>query len=104
MHGYTLETVQRAKYLGVHLYHKLNWNTRINKMVNKARLTSSFIHWYLRKSPEFTKEFAYKSVIQPVMEYGSIMWDPHTQENINKTEMVQKKSGPLCKELIRQNR
>ena len=97
IHGHTLETVQSAKYLGVHLHHKLNWNTHIDKMVNKARQTSSFINRNLRKSPESSKELAYKAMLRPVLEYASTVWDPHTQENINKIEMVQRRAARFVK-------
>ena len=33
----------------------------------------------------------YKALVRPVMEYACTVWDPHTQKNITKLEMVQRK-------------
>ena len=32
----------------------------------------------------------YLTLLRPIMEYASIIWDPHTQANINRLEMVQR--------------
>ena len=33
----------------------------------------------------------YKTLLQPVTEYASVIWDPHTNANINILEMVQRR-------------
>jgi len=97
IHGHNLETVDSAKYLGVHIHRQLNWNTHIDKIVSKANQTRSFIQRNLRKCPESTKELAYKAMVRPVLEYASTVWDPHTQENIKKVEMVQRRAARFVK-------
>ena len=97
IHGHVLESVESAKYLGIHIHKQLNWNTHINKTMAKANSTCSFLRRNLQKSPECTKELAYKSMVRPILEYASTVWDPHTQENIGKVEMVQRRAARFVK-------
>ena len=47
----------------------------------------------LRHCPPNIKEAAYKSYVRPKVEYCSAIWDPHTQKDINKLEMVQNRGA-----------
>ena len=47
----------------------------------------------LRHCPPKIKEAAYKSYVRPKVEYCSDIWDPHTQKDINKLEMVQNRGA-----------
>ena len=40
-----------------------------------------------------TKEKAYKSLIQPTVEYCSTVWDCYTAKNMKKVEMVQRRAA-----------
>ena len=97
IHGHVLDTVKSAKYLGVHIQSQLNWNTHVTKIANKANATLSFLQRNLRKSPNTTKELAYKSMVRPILEYSSTVWDPHTQENASKLERVQRRAARFVK-------
>ena len=78
IHGETLETVESTKYLGVHMQKNLNWNTHVNAIAKKANNTCSFLYRNLRKCPKETKELAYRTLVRPIVEYASPVWDPHT--------------------------
>ena len=43
--------------------------------------------------PRKTKHLAYTTLVRPILEYTSIIWDPHTASNINKLETVQRRSA-----------
>ena len=47
----------------------------------------------IRTCPRKTKHLAYTTLVRPILEYASIIWDPHTDTNIHKLEMVQRRSA-----------
>ena len=83
----------KCKYLGIHIHSTLNWNTHINKTAQRANTTSAFLHRNIRTCPRKTKHLAYTTLVRPILEYASIIWDPHTASNINKLETVQRRSA-----------
>ena len=93
IHNHKLQTTNTAKYLGIHIHSTLNWNTHINKTAQRANTTSAFLHRNIRTCPRKTKHLAYTTLVRPILEYASIIWDPHTASNINKLETVQRRSA-----------
>ena len=93
IHGHILEEVESAKYLGVNIHHKLNWNTHINQVVKKANNTRAFLQRNIYQCPRKTKDLCYKTLVRPQMEYASIIWDPYTANNISNLEMVQRRAA-----------
>ena len=94
IHNHILQTTNTAKYLGIHIHStlNLNWNTHINKTAQRANTTSAFLHRNIRTCPRKTKHLAYTTLVRPILEYASIIWDPHTASNIHKLETVQRRS------------
>ena len=95
IHNHNLQTTNTAKYLGIHIHSTLNWsrNTHIYKAAQRANTTSAFLHRNIRTCPRKTKHLAYITLIRPILEYASIIWDPHTASNIHKLETVQRRSA-----------
>ena len=93
LHGHILESVHSAKYLGVTLTSDLRWNQHIGNITQKANRTLGFLRRNLQvKSPEL-KTTAYNTLVRPLVEYASPVWDPHTKTNIHKLEMVQRRAA-----------
>ena len=55
--------------------------------------TSAFLHRNIRTCPRKTKHLAYTTLVRPILEYASTIWDPHTASNIHKLETVQRRSA-----------
>ena len=72
-----LENVDSIKYLGVTITNDLRWNTHISNICTKANRTLGFLRRTLFSCPQNMKEAAYKSMVRPILEYGSSVWDPH---------------------------
>ncbi len=93
IHDHQLQTVESAKYLGLHIDSKLNFNTHVDKTVKKANGVRAMVQRNTQFCPRTTKAEAYKTLVRPVVEYASSIWSPHTTKNKEKVESVQRKGA-----------
>ena len=95
IHNHKLDVVDSAKYLGVTIQKNLKWNEHINQLTKKANSTTAFLRRNLHHCPSSTKSLCYLTLVRPLTEYASVVWDPFTTENINKLEMVQRRAARM---------
>ena len=88
LHGHTLANVPSAKYLGVTVTQDLKWDTHIQNICVKANQTIGFLRKNLNIGAVSIKQQAYFSLVHPLLEYSSNVWDPHTQKNIKKLGLL----------------
>ena len=93
LHGQIQETVSTAKYLGVTISRDMNWSKHINNVCTKANKTLGFLKRNLKISSRKIKEMAYKSCIRTALEYACTVWDPYTQQHIDRTEATQRQAA-----------
>ena len=93
IHGHILEEAETSKYLGINLNRTLSWNNHINTVAKKASNISAFLQRNLHQLPRKSKAQCYQTLVRPLMEYACTIWDPHTKENINKLEAMQRRSA-----------
>ena len=85
-----------TSYLGVELQsnsltcHGTDIWTRPSKYPNS---TLGFLRRNLRVSNEETQSAAYFSMVRPILEYSSTIWNPYTKDYIHKIEMVQHRAA-----------
>ena len=79
IHGQTLQTVDSAKYLGVNIQSKLNWSPHIATTAHKADNTRAFLQRNMRSCPRNVRSQCYTTLVRPILEYCSPVWDPHLQ-------------------------
>ena len=92
--GQVLDPLHSVKYLQcVYLSDDLQWNEHIKTISNKANKTLGFLKRNSIHCPPRTKETAYKALVHPTLEYCSSVWDPHTENNTNTVEIVQKRAA-----------
>ena len=91
--GGTLEEVEHHPYLGVELGNYLNWNHHIDQTTTKANGILAFLRRNLNKCSKEVKEKAYTTLVRPNLEYGSSVWDPFRQYQIDAVEMVQRRAA-----------
>lgn len=91
LNGYSLDNLNIISDLGILLDSKLNFIQHISSTVAKARGLLGFIKRWAKEfsDPYITKQL-YTSLVRPVLEYGSIIWDPTYMVHINSIESVQK--------------
>ena len=59
-------------------------------MCSRANRTQGFLRRNLSSCPQDVKEAAYKTLVRPILEYGSTAWDPHCNGLYDELENVQK--------------
>ncbi|KAK3099192.1 hypothetical protein FSP39_000806 [Pinctada imbricata] len=62
-------------------------------VTKKANSTRAFLQRNISRCPNKTMELCYTTLVIPLMEYGSIIWDPHSADLTRKLEMVQRRSA-----------
>lgn len=87
-----LQRVDSIKDLGILLDTKLNFNLHYDAIFAKAHAMLGFIK---RRASEFNNIWVtktlYCSLVRSILEYGSVVWNPHHEVHIKKIESIQKK-------------
>ena len=79
LHNQTLENVQSAKYLGITISDNMDWGQHILEISSKATKTLGFLSRNLAFVLRSTKEFAYKTLVRPKLEYAAPIWSPSSK-------------------------
>ena len=82
-------TVETTKYLGL----SVNNNTHASATARKADHARAFLSRNIESCPKETKKQCYTTLVRPILEYASDVWDPHTKQDIKVVEKVQRRSA-----------
>ena len=93
LHNHTLEAVKESKYLGVTISDDLDWGPHINNITCKANKTLGFLRRNMKNCTRKVKNLTYTSLVRPVIEYSSPVWDPYKSNQISQIEQIQRKSA-----------
>ena len=97
LHGHRLQQVTEAKYLGVVLTDNLKWGPHISAITSNANRMLGFIRRNIKLSRKNIKEATHKTLVRPVLEYGSSAWDPHTTDDTDSWRKCNvEQQGGLC--------
>ena len=88
-----LENRKQSTYLDITLNNTLSWSSHIDNIVSRATKTLNFIRCNLYKCSREVKTSAYISIVCPLMEYASIVWDPYQITYINSLEGIQRRTA-----------
>ena len=90
LNGSQLEQVSRYKYLGVIINESLSWSEQVNCVSNRAKTTLGYIY---RQFHRFCCRSAllklYSSLLLPILDYNSLIWDPHLLKDMRQLDSVQ---------------
>ena len=86
-----VQEVTHTKYLGLTIDSKLSWSEHIRQITNKANSIKGFLQRNLHSCPISVKVSCFKSLIEPILEYACVVWDPYTQKDILAIESVQRR-------------
>ena len=95
--GSILDCVSSIVDLGILLDRKLSFDSHISTMINKAYGVLGFMkRWAKEFSDPYVTKQLYTSLVRPVLEYGSVVWDPNGTGDIGRIESVQKQFLLFC--------
>ena len=77
-------------YSGVSISSDLSWATHIDIVCCKAKQQVGLLHWHFHAGSPSCKAQLYKSLVLPILDYCSSLWDPNYSIHVNKLESVQK--------------
>ena len=81
-----ISRVNSHPYLGVTIDAKLSWSKHIQGTASKSAKTLGLLKRTLYPAKPKVRQAAYNMLVRPKLEYGSIAWSPHTQNNIDTLE------------------
>ena len=93
LHGQVLESVAGSKYLGMEISSNLLFNDHIQNITTSASRSLGFLRRNIRSKNPALREIAYKTLVRPLVEYLLTVWSPHTDQNIDKLEMIQRRAA-----------
>ena len=91
-----LEQVDSVTYLGVTLTKNLKWSEHISDIAGNAKKVPGLVKRNFWNSSRDVKETLYKSIVRPMLEYASEIWDPYYQKDTHVVEMIQRKAARFC--------
>ena len=90
LYDHSLQNVNEARYLGVIIYSKLNFNKQIDSVSKKGDSTIAFLKRNLYSCKHEIKSDASLIYVRPALEYTICSWTPHMKCNSDKLESVQR--------------
>ena len=84
--GCSLKWSSTVKYLGVVLNTKLTWDDQCTFAAAKVTRLFDLFHQNLFACSSLAKNRAFHSLVIPILEYASQVWNPSTQKNVMKLE------------------
>ena len=93
IHGTGIEETPSAKYLGVIIDGSLKWKEHYTYINKKANQILYLLKRNMNKCPRDIKAKCYTTLLRPILEYGSPVWDPHYLTDINYLEKIQKRAA-----------
>ena len=89
-----LQEVSDAKYLGIQIDNKLDWNKHISTVAARGQSKLAFLNRNLKGCPKKLRDTAYISLIRPALEYSCMLCLAPTQKsNKDKIEKVQRRAA-----------
>ena len=96
LHNTSIPKVQEIKYLGVKLEHSLRWNSNTEYLSGKASGKVGFIGRTIPPSLKHLRDKAYCSLVRPILEYSSTVWDSSlTSTQSKQLESIQRKAARM---------
>ena len=88
-----LDIKKLHSYLGIGIDNTMSWSSHVQTISNRSTKVLNFIIRNLYNCPPNTKRIAYLTLVRPIMEYATSVWDPYYNTDIYKLERVQRRAA-----------
>ena len=95
----TLESVESEKDIGVTIDAKLNFEKHIQTQVIKANQIVGIIRRSFKYLDFKTFCLLFKSLVRPILEYASSVWNPYKTKDIEAIENVQRRATKMLPDM-----
>lgn len=86
-----VERVDSVEYLAIKITKSLKWDLHISNVCARAFKQLAFLRKLAMATP-LEKLTAYKTLARPILEYGSIVWNPQEKYFCLALEKIQKRA------------
>jgi hypothetical protein len=93
LQSHILQPVDNSKYLDVTISNDRDWGPHINDITTKANKTLGFLRRNMKNCTRKVKTLTYTSLVRPVVEYSSLVWNPSKNQQISEVEQIQRKAA-----------
>ena len=99
MNSEPLQNVNEEIDLGIIIDNQLKFHSHVFSISSKARKLLALIRQSFIYFDKETFPYLYKSIVQPTLEYGNLIWGPFYLLDQQKIESVQRKATKLIQEI-----
>ena len=85
-----IEEKEHVKDLGITLSSDATFKVHINNIIESAKRTSAWILRTFKARDKLTMMTLYKSLVRPILEYASVLWNPTAKGDIQRIEEIQR--------------
>ena len=93
IHNEILQETESVKYLGVIIDKHLSWKQQYNNINKKASNILALLRRNTHSLPLRVKNTYYKALVQPILDYGCCVWDPHQETDKLLLDKIQKRGA-----------
>ncbi len=90
MNNQLIERVCSVKFLGIWISANLTWNVQVDHICKKARKIIGFLHRSFQNARLSIRRSLYITLVRPILDYGSITYQPLNQTLTNRIESTQR--------------
>ena len=92
----TIEQTDSFKYLGVKLNETMEWSDHIDYIHSKVAKRLGLLKRVKHLLPVKSREIMYNTMIQPILDYGDIVWgDRFNQTQMDRLQVLQNKAAKI---------
>ena len=90
-----ISTVTEERDLGIVFDGDLKFTLHVNQIVMKANRVLGIVKHTFASRDTQTVRLLYATLVRPILDYSSTVWNPYLMKNIRKLEAIQRKATKL---------